>query len=595
MLLAPQAAEACFTVAAPVNSDARTTQTDDLAPAVATDGKGTWIVVWSAAGPKAVNAQGDDARLPRGTNQDIYFARSEDGGQTWSAKAALKPALAVDDGDDLEPSIATDGQGNWMVAWCSRDTLGGALGYDADILVSHSADNGKTWSAPGPANGDAATDSSPSKDDISPCVKSDGYGRWLVSYTIQYVATNGSTREGIFVVTSDDAGAHWSTISKLFGRGESAPFLGIYRSRLAHDGRGNWILASASRVGGGLDIDIWLAISNNDGASWQTPFRALGDILPDTKTNGTNAWNRVEDLEPDIASDGKGTWIAAWSSKLGPLAEPSPDYDIQFARSFNNATTWTLAQPLNTNAASDGLSDDRNVRLATDGNGAWVATWETRAWGGDVDLAYAVSRDNGATWTPPRSLNAHAATDGAQEDDGGTSWSLGLATDGAGGWMAVWNSKWTMGSQLGGDWNVMSSLLSDPTKKFEQRLGVASTQLGFLEGTRYAVDVTKGGKPTTSSLEIRNDGLAPLTISEVKISGPQSADFSLAQPTALPLTVAPEARTALTVRFDPKTPQRTLGLSATLVVTSNDPISSTTAVTLTGDAVPVELSGFRAE
>src|SRR5262245_9048471 len=51
-----------------------------------------------------------------------------------------------------------------------------------------------------------------------------------------------------------------------------------------------------------------------------------------------------------------------------------------------------------------------NPELATDGAGNWVVVWEFETQApGDVDVQFARSSDNGATWTTPALLNPNAA------------------------------------------------------------------------------------------------------------------------------------------------------------------------------------------
>ncbi len=93
---------------------------------------------------------------------------------------------------------------------------------------------------------------------------------------------------------------------------------------------------------------------------------------------------------------------------------------------------WGVPVPLNSNAATDGpMDDDYASKVATDGAGNWVAVWDSLN-GADVDIFVSRSTDNGATWTPRATLNTDAATDSR------TDHSPQVATDGAGNCVAVW-------------------------------------------------------------------------------------------------------------------------------------------------------------
>jgi Neuraminidase (sialidase) len=107
---------------------------------------------------------------------DILYARSTDGGVTWSEQATLNANAAVDGGDDTRPQLTTDGQGTWIAVWQSDDALDGAIGADVDILYARSTNGGATWSAPAPLNANAADDG---EGDSFPQLTTDGEGNWV--------------------------------------------------------------------------------------------------------------------------------------------------------------------------------------------------------------------------------------------------------------------------------------------------------------------------------------------------------------------------------------------------------------------------------
>jgi hypothetical protein len=139
-----------WTSPALVNPNAISDTGSDLRPRVATDGFGTWIVVWDS-----------DETLGGtiGADLDVLFARSTNAGATWTAPAALDFATAsTDSGIDANLDIASDGTGAWTVVWDSNSNLGGTSGTDHDLGVSRSTDDGLSWSASVPLNVDAAAD-----------------------------------------------------------------------------------------------------------------------------------------------------------------------------------------------------------------------------------------------------------------------------------------------------------------------------------------------------------------------------------------------------------------------------------------------------
>lgn len=131
-----------------LNSNAGGDISDDVSLTLASDGA-VFIAMWSADHALAGTL---------GTDRDVLFARSTDGGASWSAPAALNTNAATDSGDDAPLSrgeVAGDGRGNWIALWDSNDSLGGTIGTDWDMLAAHSSDGGTTWGTPEPVKSES--------------------------------------------------------------------------------------------------------------------------------------------------------------------------------------------------------------------------------------------------------------------------------------------------------------------------------------------------------------------------------------------------------------------------------------------------------
>lgn len=154
-----------WTAPQPLNSDAATDTDDDKSPRIARDGAGRWVVVWYR-GTYDV------------TDDDIMVARSDDAGATWSAPEFVNDNALTDPERDRRPVAATDGQGQWVVVWYSRNTLGLPLGNDDNVFFARSRDNAVTWSSPGVLNS-FALDPLDTEHDWNPLVAYAGHGRWI--------------------------------------------------------------------------------------------------------------------------------------------------------------------------------------------------------------------------------------------------------------------------------------------------------------------------------------------------------------------------------------------------------------------------------
>jgi len=386
---------------------------------VATDGAGHWVAVWHSS---------DTLGERIGKDWDVLVARSVDNGKTWSAKATLNRNAATDEGSDLSPVVTTDEAGTWIAAWSSNDSFGGAFRRDADIFFARSTNNGRSWSQPMPLNVTAADDWG---DDADVRMATNGSGVWVTVWSSNDSLSNRVGGDSdIFVSRSVDDGATWTSprplnTNAMVDRGfDTSP-------DIVTDGAGRWLVVwSSGESGGGVgaDRDLLIARSDDDGASWTDPAPLNSNATSDENS----------DWSPRLASDGRGHWVAVWTSADSLGEAIGVDRDVLISRSIDNGMSWSQARALNQNAAVDTREDSSPV-IVTDGLGNWLVAWH--AWGGftyddgsDADIVAAYSHDNGATWSVPVHANRRAQKDNVDDI------LPGLATDGAGHWVAVWQS-----------------------------------------------------------------------------------------------------------------------------------------------------------
>lgn len=410
---------------------------------------------------------------------------------------------------DFEPQIATDGVGHWVAVWFTRDP-NGIGGDDCDIFVATSANNGMSWTAPALLNTNGTTDT---RDDVRPQI---GYstGSWVVAWESENpIEDDGSVDDDIHVSISTNNGMSWSDPAYLNPNGATDNPTGLGDDKyvqLATDGLGNWMAVWEQREDieismddrTGPDQDIVASSSSDNGVSWNAltmvNTTTLGDSIDDmrpqiaTDGNGTwlSAWHQPGGFGNDaeifmarstnaganwtnpaeismsnqpgsdegvfLTSDGVGNWVATWESLQDLDGAGGTDWDLFVARSTNSGTSWTFPELLNSSASSDTDFDDTDVQVVTDFTGAWIAVWNSRAdlsgeIGNDADVFVSLSRNNGLNWTPALALNTNAATDSAVDAF------PGLATDSSGNWVAVWQSFEDLNGTAGDDWDIFVS------------------------------------------------------------------------------------------------------------------------------------------
>jgi len=304
---------ATWTPPAVLNTNAATDSGIDERPELTTDRVGNWVAVWEST---------DSLSGTIGGELDILVSRSGDNGATWAPPAALNANAATDSRDDWAPQVTTDGVGNWVAVWHSRDDLGGTIGGERDILVSRSTDNGTTWTLPAALNTNAATDSG---SDIWSQVTTDGAGNWVAVWgSDDSLGGTIATGWDILVSRSTDNGATWTPPAAL--NSNAATDFEDDSPEVTTDCAGNWVAVwqSNDSLGGTIeeDRDILVSHSTDNGASW-TPVAALN-------TNAaTDAATHLDaDRSPQVTTDGAGNWVAVWYSGNDLGGTIGTDWDI---------------------------------------------------------------------------------------------------------------------------------------------------------------------------------------------------------------------------------------------------------------------------
>ena len=437
-------AQAQLTPGAPalLDTNATTDTGGDFNPRVTTDGAGNWVAVWYS---------NENLGGTAGTDNDIFVSRSTDNGTTWTAPALLATNGTADIGADTDPQVTSDGAGNWVAVWQSQENLGSTAGFDKDIFVATSTDNGATWTTTVVLNTNATTDSG---DDINPQVTTDSAGNWVAVWeSAENLGGTAGTDWDIFVSTSTDNGGTW-TAPAILNTNATTDTGGDRFPQVTTDGGGNWVAVwhSFENLGGtaGADSDLFVAASTDNGATWTTT--ALLNTNGDSDTGA--------DFVPQVTTDGAGNWVAAWYSDEDLGGAAGTDNDIFVSTSTNNGAMWTAPALLNTNGASDSGGDNR-PQVTTDGAGNWVAVWDSDedlggTAGTDDDIFAAISTDNGTTWTAPALFNTNGVS------DVGSDFVPQVTTDGVGNWVTAWYSTENLGG-AGTDFDIFVSTFVFPS------------------------------------------------------------------------------------------------------------------------------------
>jgi len=207
------------------------------------------------------------------------------------------------------------------------------------------------------------------------------------------------------------------------------------------------------------DNDIFFSRSTDRGISWSPT-----QILNSTATTDTNG-----DAFASLLTDGEGVWVVVWESNED-FGGADTDLDIFFSRSTDDGVTWSDVAHLNTNAADDTTTTDRQPHIFTDGNGVWIVMWESRGTeiGDNYDILYSRSVDNGASWSAPQILRTNVGTN--EEDQ-----RVHTATDSQGTWVTVWRSGEDLENSIGTDRDIVFSRSVDNGQNWNTPQPINST------------------------------------------------------------------------------------------------------------------------
>lgn len=282
-----------------------------------------------------------------------------------------------------------------------------------------------------------------------PVLETDGAGTWIALWYAQ-----GALRPMAFDILSARSannGTSWSATAPL-NVNASAGNGNHLHPAFATDGGNVWVAVWASNdtLGGtlGATYHILLSRSTNGGVSWTPPAALAPNAASQTLLH----------LNPRVATDRAGNWIAVWVTNevaLGGRPAPDPKFNVVYSRSVNNGVNWSAPAPLDSNAMTN-TGSEYAPDIATDRRGNWLAVWDTDeprfgASMSERDIGFARSANVGLNWTAARALNTDAATDTAND------FAPRIGTDAANStWVVVWYAN-AIGGRWGPDYDACTA------------------------------------------------------------------------------------------------------------------------------------------
>jgi chitodextrinase len=359
-------------------------------PSIGIDGEGVLYLAYGGWGGST-------------TQQDIFFSKSTNGGQTWSA--AFKVNNDAGGAFQADPSIFVDHNRAIYVAW--SDYRNGA----ADVYFSKSTDLGLSFSANVRVN-DVQTNAQ-----RLPDVAVDSAG--LVHAIWEDTRNAGGTGLDIYYANSTDGGLSFNPSRRVNndagGAEQGEPAIGIAADRSVY---AVWTDAR----NGARGADIYFSKSSDLGGTWVPNFY-LND---DTGNRGQGA--------PDIAVDGSGNVYVAWSDSRDANTAP----DIYATRSSNAGASFAANVKVNDDA---GATYQGSPSLAVNAGRVHAAWADERTRGSTWRDVYSASSTDGLSWGSNLKVTDDALSSNVQD-------MTTIAVDGAGDAFVAWLDGRTSGQDV---------------------------------------------------------------------------------------------------------------------------------------------------
>jgi hypothetical protein len=310
-----------------------TTNSQQL-PVIAIDGDGDFVVSWASSGQD-------------GSGFGIYAQRY---GATGTAQGNEFRVNTFTTGDQTEPVVAIDADGDFVVAWTSVSQDGAGTGIFAQRFDA----------AGTPVGTEFRVNTSTSADQLRPAVAIDPDGNFFIVWDSNLQDGSGY---GVYAQRYN-----------LFGVPQGAEFAvntfttsDQRRPTVAADAVGNFVIAWNSNQDGS-GHGIYAQRYNRAGATQGTEFR----INTHTTSNQTF---------PSAAMDASGDFVVAWQSDN----QDGSDYGV-YAKRFNAAG---VAQGAEFRVNSYTTGSQNSAAAAIDAGGDFLITWSSANQDGSSSGVYA--------------------------------------------------------------------------------------------------------------------------------------------------------------------------------------------------------------
>jgi len=315
---------------------------------------------------------------------DVYFARSTNGGRTWSADVLVENGFGFSPvADQYSPDITVRlADGSLWVVWHNDRDSSNTDRNAGDIYCAISYDQGNSWPLTATVHAGAAR---------LPRIAPHGQSGYL------YTVWEDERDDDGDIYISRHNGLTWSPSVKV---SDCITNVEQREPNLAVDVDGNvYVVWEDLRENDDGEIYFSRWISGTWGAGTWSANSRLSDSTMD--------WAN----DPDIATGPGGALFAAWYERV-PTGSTTYDFQIVAARSTNGGDTWSRSVVHRLYKAAASSTSYKNPAIGVDPLGrvyvAWVKCPSLHH--AEANVLFSLSPDGGEHWTEPRTLSYPPST-----------------------------------------------------------------------------------------------------------------------------------------------------------------------------------------
>jgi len=340
-----------------------------------------------------------------GSGKGVFIARFAVDGSTLGLNVRANAYTA---GDQQKPSLAADAEGNFVVAWQSDGQDGEGWGVYA-----------RRFKADGtPLESEFRVNNYTPDDQASPAVAMEANGDFIVTWNSQ--GQDGSNL-GVYAQRYDASG---NALGGEF-RVNCYTLYQQFSPAVAMDANGDFLVTWTSYGQDGSEFGVYARRYGTDGISHGCEFRV-------------NSYTFGHQWFPTVAMDADGDFVVAWQDGF-PLQDGQDGSGIGVYGQRYDANGIPLGGEFRINTYTTG--NQANAAVAMDADGDFVVTWQNEALDGSGWGVYAQRYDaSGAPLGEEFRINSYTT---------GDQYLPAVATDAIGDFLVVWQSESQDGDGLG--------------------------------------------------------------------------------------------------------------------------------------------------